>query len=65
MKSAGLEREHWQQQTGAAIMKRLLVASMALVIVWQLIRLTTPKATTFKDLYSLHLKIQFCNGFYC
>jgi hypothetical protein len=50
MKSTGLEMEHWQQQTGAAIMKRLLVASMALVIVWQLIRLTTPKATEFKNL---------------
>jgi hypothetical protein len=42
--------EYWQQQTGAAIMKRLLVASMALVIVWQLIRLTTPQATEFKNL---------------
>jgi hypothetical protein len=38
MKSVGLEREHWQQQTGSAIMKRLLVASMALVFVWNLIR---------------------------
>jgi hypothetical protein len=50
MKSAGLEMEHWQQQTGSAIIKRLLVASMALVFVWNLIRLTTPEATEFKDL---------------
>jgi hypothetical protein len=50
MKSAGLEMEHWQQQTGSAIMKRLLVASMALVFVWNLIRLTTPEATEFKNL---------------
>jgi hypothetical protein len=38
MKSAGLEMEHWQQQTGSAIMKRLLVASIALVFIWNLIR---------------------------
>jgi hypothetical protein len=49
MKSAGLEMEHWQQQTGHAVMMRLLVAAMALVTVWQLQQLTTPEATEFKD----------------
>jgi hypothetical protein len=50
MKSAGLEMEHWQQTTGSAIMLRLLVASMALVLIWQLQRLSTPESIDFKDL---------------
>ena len=36
MKSAGLNAESWQQQTAAAIARRLLVASMACVTVWRL-----------------------------
>jgi transposase len=50
MKSAGLEMEHWQQTTGSAIMIRLLVASMALILIWQLQRLATPESIDFKDL---------------
>jgi hypothetical protein len=39
LKAAGQELENWQQETGAAIAKRLLVASMACVVVWQVARL--------------------------
>jgi hypothetical protein len=38
LKSAGHELECWQQTTGAAIARRLLVASMACVYVWRLQR---------------------------
>ena len=38
LKSAGHELEYWQQTTGAAIARRLLVASMACVYVWRLQR---------------------------
>ncbi|MDR3198695.1 MAG: hypothetical protein LBU34_12580 [Planctomycetaceae bacterium] len=50
MKSTGLEMEHWQQTTGSAIMLRLLVASMVLILIWQLQRLSTPESIDFKDL---------------
>jgi hypothetical protein len=48
LKSAGLQLEHWQQESAAAIAKRLLVASMACVLVWQLERATTPPAEQCK-----------------
>ena len=35
-KSHGQELEHWQQECGAAIARRILVASMACVVVWSL-----------------------------
>lgn len=44
LKSAGLEVEEWQQETAAAIAKRLLVGCMACVTVWALQRQTTPAA---------------------
>ena len=44
LKSAGLEAEEWQQETAAAIAKRLLVGCMACVTVWALQRQTTPAA---------------------
>lgn len=44
LKSAGLEVEEWQQETAAAIAKRLLVACMACVTVWALQRQATPEA---------------------
>ena len=44
LKSAGQCVEQWQQETAPAIAKRLLVASMACVSVWQLMRQTTPEA---------------------
>lgn len=44
LKSAGFQLEQWQQETAAAVAKRLLVASMACVLVWQLARDETPEA---------------------
>ncbi len=38
LKSAGYQIEHWQQESGLAVARRLLVASAALVLVWQLAR---------------------------
>ncbi|MEI6709268.1 MAG: hypothetical protein WCK96_19270, partial [Methylococcales bacterium] len=36
LKSAGQNLESWQQETGLAIAKRLLVVSMACVLVWEI-----------------------------
>lgn len=36
MKSAGMQLESWQQTTGEAIARRLLIASMACVCVWRI-----------------------------
>lgn len=36
LKSHGQQLERWQQETGPAIARRLLIASMACVVVWQL-----------------------------
>jgi hypothetical protein len=38
LKSAGQQIEHWQQESGQAVARRLLVVSAALVLVWQLAR---------------------------
>jgi hypothetical protein len=38
LKSHGQELEHWLQETGEAITRRLLVAAMACVVVWELER---------------------------
>ena len=45
MKSGGHELEHWQQASGHAILKRLLVAST----VWSLQALDTQEAEEFKQ----------------
>ncbi len=50
MKSAGQELEHWQQEDAEAIARRLLVASMACVVVWQLMRNSTPEAAEVREL---------------
>jgi len=50
MKSAGMELDHWQLESGMAILNRLLVASMAAATVWNLQRFTSVEATEFKDL---------------
>lgn len=50
LKSAGLQLEHWQQESAEAIAKRLLVASMSCVLVWCLERDTTPAAEECKAL---------------
>jgi hypothetical protein len=49
MKSAGHELEHWQQESGEAILKRLLIASMAAAIVWTLQRDESEDSTRFQE----------------
>jgi hypothetical protein len=44
LKSAGHQVEQWQQETAAALARRLLVAAMACVVVWRLDRSTHPQA---------------------
>lgn len=48
LKSHGQQLEHWQQETGPAIFRRLLVAAMACVVVWQLQADESPLATELK-----------------
>jgi hypothetical protein len=50
LKSHGQQLEHWEQQTGAAIARRLLVAAMACVVVWQLHDDESPRAVELKRL---------------
>jgi hypothetical protein len=50
LKGAGQQLEHWQQETGLAVAKRLLVASMACVVVWQVSRATGPDAEALRKL---------------
>lgn len=50
LKGAGQQVEHWQQETAAAIARRLLVASMACVLVWGLARNPAPEAATLRGL---------------
>jgi hypothetical protein len=49
LKSHGQQLEQWQQESGPAIARRMLVAAMACVVVWQLDHDASPKAMTFKD----------------
>jgi hypothetical protein len=44
LKGAGQQLEHWQQETAAALARRLWVAAMACVLVWQLARSPLPEA---------------------
>ena len=48
LKSHGQQLEHWLQETGAAIFRRLLVATMACVTVWHLQADSSPAATELK-----------------
>ena len=50
LKSAGMNVEEWQQTSAAAIARRLLVASMACVTVWQLARSEHPQAAAVRRL---------------
>ncbi len=50
LKSHGLQLEHWRQETGEAITRRLLVAAMACVVVWNLQQNETPEAEATKQL---------------
>lgn len=44
LKQAGQQLEHWEQESGAAIFKRLLIASQACVLTWRLMRAHGPFA---------------------
>ena len=50
LKSHGQQIEEWQQQSGKAIAKRLLIAAMSCVIVWQLQEDPSAQAKQFKDI---------------
>jgi len=49
LKSHGQQLEQWQQETGSAIARRLLVAAMACVVVWRLQADDSPEAIELKD----------------
>ena len=48
LKSAGQEVEHWQQESAAAIARRLLVAAMACALVWQVARDGSPDGVALR-----------------
>jgi hypothetical protein len=50
LKSHGQELEHWLQETGEAITRRLLVAAMACVVVWHLEQDDSPEAEQAKSI---------------
>ena len=50
LKSAGFELEHWRQATGAAFARRLLVAAMCCVLIWQLERDDSEESQEMKTL---------------
>lgn len=50
LKSAGVQAEHWQQESADAIARRLLVACMACVVVWRLARSQHPQAVPARRL---------------
>ena len=49
LKSHGHHLEQWQQESGPAVARRLLVAAMACVVVWQLAHDDSAAALEFKD----------------
>ncbi len=49
LKSQGHELEQWQQESGPAIVRRMLMAAMACVVVWQLESESSPESLKFKD----------------
>jgi hypothetical protein len=51
LKSGGQKNEHWQQESGLAILKRLLVVSMACSVVWSLQRNESEEATELKQVW--------------
>jgi hypothetical protein len=50
LKSAGVEVESWKQRRGEAILKRLLLAAMALCVVYRLSQATGKKAATSRQM---------------
>ncbi len=49
-KSAGQHLEEWQQESAEAIAKRLLIAAMASVVVWQVMRDNSPAGEELRQL---------------
>jgi len=49
MKSGGQALENWQQETGLAVLKRLLVVSMATAVVWSLQRDESAESVAFQN----------------
>ncbi len=49
LKRAGHDLESWQQESGKAIAKRMLVASMACVVVWEIAAAKGKPAEEFRD----------------
>jgi hypothetical protein len=49
LKGAGQQVEHWQQQTAAAVARRLLVAGMACVVVREVARGEGPEAEALRE----------------
>ena len=50
LKGAGQQVEAWQQESAEAVAKRLAVASMACVVVWQVARLEGPEGERWREL---------------
>lgn len=50
LKSHGHQLEQWQQKTGPAIARRLMIAAMACVVVWQLQADQSPEANELKTI---------------
>jgi hypothetical protein len=50
LKSAGQQLENWQQENAKALVRRLLVASMACALVWRLARSAAPAAAGVRRL---------------
>jgi hypothetical protein len=50
LKAAGQQLEHWQQETAVALTKRLLVASMACCLVWQVSRAPSAEGKELREL---------------
>jgi hypothetical protein len=49
LKGAGLQVEQWRQDDAEALLKRLLVGSMAVALVWQLARDQSPEAGELRN----------------
>ncbi|OUD12464.1 hypothetical protein TPSD3_15265 [Thioflexithrix psekupsensis] len=54
LKQAGHQLESWQQESGLALTKRLLIASMACVVVWQVAHSELPAA---KEIQTFLIKL--------
>lgn len=50
LKTAGQQVEQWQQESAGALARRLMIASMACVVVWQLAQDKSPEAAQLRDI---------------